>query len=106
MKKIILTLSIMLASVYMYAQSNEPTVEFDMYRNLYRVSTGDGNYHHVTEDGLITGPFKFTSNNVVIKGNMFQGKRHGIVTTLINNEPDVIVKYEMGKAITYTKVLR
>jgi hypothetical protein len=106
MKKIILTLMIMFSTICVAGQSKDPKVEFDLHRNLYRVTTDVNNYHYVDEKGTINGPFKFTSNNIVIKGNMVNGKRHGTVTTLIDNQPDVIVEYDMGRPVTYTKVLR
>jgi len=108
MKKLILTIAVALSSLTLVGQTvetQEPTVEFDIHRGLYKVYTDAGNYHYVTESGIITGPFKFTSNNIVIKGKMVDGKRHGTIITMIDNKPNVIVEYDMGKPVAYTKVL-
>lgn len=108
MKKLILTIAVALSSLTLVGQTtetNEPTVEFDVNRGLYVVYTDAGNWHHVTEDGVLHGPFKHTLNNVVIKGCMKSGKRHGTFITYVDDRQHTIVEYNMGKPITYTKIL-
>lgn len=108
MKKLILTIAVALSSLTLVgqtSQTNEPTVEFDVNRGLYIVHTDAGNWHHVTEDGTLHGPFKHTFNNVVIKGSMKSGKRHGTFITYVDGREHTIVDYDMGKPLTYTRVL-
>ena len=108
MKKLILTIAVALSGLTLVAQtdnSNEPTVEFDVNRGLYIVHTDAGNWHHVTEDGTLHGTFKHTFGNVVIKGCMKSGKRHGTFITIVDGKEDIIVEYNMGRPMTYTKVL-
>ena len=108
MKKLILTIAVALSGLTLVAQNNipnEPTVEFDINRGLYVVHTDANNWHCVTEDGTIHGPFKHTFNNVVIKGSMKSGKRHGTFITYIDGRQHTIVDYNMGKPLTYTRIL-
>ena len=108
MKKLILTIAVALLSLNLVAQDNnpnEPTVEFDVNRGLYIVHTDAGNWHYITEDGTLQGPFKHTFNNVVIKGSMRSGKRHGTFITYIDGKEHTIVDYNMGSAIAYTRIL-
>lgn len=108
MKKLILTIAVALSGLSLVAQevkSNEPTVQFDVERGLYVVYTDAGNFHHVTEDGVLQGSFKHTFNNVVIEGTMRSGKRHGTFITYVDGRQHTIVDYDMGRPLTYTRVL-
>lgn len=108
MKKLILTIAVALSGLTLVAQNNipnEPTVEFDVNRGLYVVHTDAGNWHYVTEDGTLHGPFKHTFNNVVIKGSMKSGKRHGTFITYIDGKEHTIVDYNMGSPVAYTRIL-
>lgn len=109
MRKLILTIAVALSSLSLVAQeskTNEPTVEFDVQRGLYVVYTDAGNWHYVTEDGTIHGPFMHTFNNIVIKGTMKSGKRHGTFITYEDGMEISSVKYDMGKPVAYTTIIR
>lgn len=108
MKKLILTIAVALSSLTLVAQSvevNEPTVEYNLNTGLYLVRTDSGNWHHVSEDGTLNGPFKFTANNITIKGYMRDGKRHGKFTHLIDGDKFTEAVYEDGIVIKYVQYL-
>jgi len=108
MKKLILTIAVALSSLTLVgqtSQTNEPTVEFDVNRNLYVVYTDANNYYHVSEDGVLNGTFKFEANGVIISGNMVNGKRHGTMVEIVNGKETSSVLYDMGKAVAITRRL-
>ena len=104
MKKLFLTLAL-LFTVGLSAQEVDTTVTFDEVKNLYLVKTG-ADYHYVTKNGVLQGPFKHTMNNVVIKGSMKDGKRHGTMITLVDGIKKEEVDYRYGKIESYTINLR
>lgn len=103
MKKIILTLSL-LFSVGLFAQE-EPTVTFDDIRGLYVVRTDADNFHCVSEDGILNGPFTHTFGNIVIKGNMRAGKRHGTLVKYVDGVKQFSAEYKRGDLISYTNII-
>ena len=108
MRRLILTIAVALSSLTLVGQTsknNEPTVQFDVNRGLYVVQTDSDNWHHVTENGILQGPFQHTFGNVVIKGSMKNGKRHGTFITYLNGKEQNIVEYDMGKPLSFTKIL-
>tara|TARA_R110000772_G_scaffold55472_11_gene126589 strand:+ start:2578 stop:2907 length:330 start_codon:yes stop_codon:yes gene_type:complete len=109
MKKLILTLTVAISSLTLVAQNDnlkKTTVHFDIDKNLYLVSTDSGNWHYVTEYGQLEGPFMHTFNNIVIKGFMRNGKRHGNLTEIVGNTTNAIIKYDNGIAVQVTKFLK
>ena len=108
MRKLILTIAVALSGLTLVAQtnnSNEPTVEFDVHRNLYLVYTDANNFHHVTEDGVLHGKFKFSTNNVIVEGTMYNGRRHGTMITTIDGKETSSVEFMYGKPIAVTRRL-
>ena len=108
MRKLILTIAVALSGLTLVAQtnnSNEPTVEFDVHRNLYLVYTDANNFHHVTEDGVLQGKFRFSANNIIVEGTMHNGKRHGTMITTVGGKQTSSVEYSHGKAVAVTRRL-
>lgn len=108
MKKLILTIAVALSSLSLVAQdnNNEPTVQFDIDKGLYVVSTDLDNYYHVAEDGTLQGSFLFTNGNIQIKGTMKDGKRHGTLITYMDGVRQEEVVYSNGLATQYTKHIK
>lgn len=98
----ILFIIILLTSTEANGQNLDKTVEYNPITELYQVTDHTGNYYHVNFEGEINGPFKYTYDNVVLTGNMKDGKRHGLFKTTIKN-PDgfktIVVLYDEGSAI-------
>lgn len=108
MKKLILTIAVALSGLSLVAQtsqSNEPTVEFDINRNLYVVYTNANNYYHVSENGILNGTFRFEANGVIVSGTMINGKRHGTMIEEVDGKETSSVLYDMGRAVAITKRL-
>lgn len=103
MKKIILTLAL-LFNVGLFAQE-EPTVTFDDVKGLYLVQTDADNFHYVTEDGVLHGPFMHTFENIVIKGSMRYGKRHGTLIKYVDGIKSFSAEYKRGDLISYTNII-
>lgn len=103
MKNLIIAIALLLGAST-YAQQ-EKEIHFDDLKNLYMVKTNCDNWHHVTEDGIIHGPFKHTFGNVVIEGSMKNGKRHGTLIKYVEGRKEVVIEYDNGKAVTYTTIL-
>lgn len=104
MKKLFLTLAL-LFTMGLSAQEVDTIVTYNEFKDLYLVKTGH-DFHHVTKDGVLHGPFKHTMNNVVIKGSMKEGKRHGTMITIIDGIRKEEVNYNYGKIESYTINLR
>ena len=104
MKKLFLTLAL-LFTMGLSAQEVDTIVTYNEFKDLYLVKTGQ-DFHHVTKDGVLHGPFKHTMNNVVIKGSMKDGKRHGTMITIVDGIKKEEVNYNYGKIESYTINLR
>ena len=104
MRNLILSIGL-LCTMGLFAQVEE-TVSYDINKDLYVVYTDENNFHHVSEDGTLNGSFSHSFNNVVIKGFMKNGKRHGTLITMINGVIREEVQYSHGIAVSHTKHIK
>jgi antitoxin component YwqK of YwqJK toxin-antitoxin module len=108
MKKILITALLGLFTLTSNGQSiNEEnrTIAYDINKDLYIVHTDENNYHHVTKDGVLHGRFSHTFNNIVVIGNMKNGKRHGSIVTYVDDKKISVIKYKDGEVLAITNIL-